>query len=101
MISSLSLEEIIAVKLELAARSTGQILSGLPLWNNLESIVRDAVLKYMISVASTQSEITKALGINFKKWTYLCKRYDILPYFDREKWGKHTKNILVEDYLNE
>ena len=46
MLSMLPLEDIIALKLELANKSAGGHLYGIPLWKNLILIVKEAVLKH-------------------------------------------------------
>ena len=49
MLNNLSLEELIALKLELAAKAAGGMLYGLPIWYSMQHIIKDAVLKYAYS----------------------------------------------------
>ena len=46
MLNNLSLEEVIALKLELAAKSAGGAVYGIPIWRSLKYVVEDAILKY-------------------------------------------------------
>ena len=54
MISNLTLEEVIGLKLELSTKPVNGRLYGFPLWFNLTDIVRDAILKYAYSATRTQ-----------------------------------------------
>ena len=44
-VSNLSLEDLIALKLEIASKPIGGKLFGIPIWKSVPNIVRDAVLK--------------------------------------------------------
>ena len=64
MLSSLTLEEIIGLRLELAAKTVNYKLYGTNIWQKLPSIVQDGVLKYVYSAARTKGEMASFLGIN-------------------------------------
>jgi len=84
MLNSLSLEEVIGLKLELASNSIGGKLYGLPLWHSIESIAKDAILKYIYSAANSKMEAARYLGINIDYFNKICKKYDIKSYFSEE-----------------
>lgn len=81
MLSSLTLEEIIGLKLELASRSAGGLLFGLPLWGSLPNICKDAVLRYTISASRSNSEAARFLGIDKARLKKLYKKFDLYNYF--------------------
>ena len=56
MLSSLTLEEIIGLRLELAAKSVNYKLYGLNIWHKVPDMVKDGVLKYVYSAARTKGE---------------------------------------------
>jgi hypothetical protein len=56
MISQLTLEELIGLKLELASKVLDGRLFGLPVWNSMHSIVQDAMLKWVYSASRTKGE---------------------------------------------
>ena len=64
MLNNLSLEEAIALKLELAAKSAGGMLYGIPIWYSLRNITNDAVLKYAYSATKTKMEAARFLGFD-------------------------------------
>lgn len=85
MLSSLSLEEVIALKLELAAQASGSPLYGVPLWKNLNFIVRDAVIKYALSATRTKHEAARFLGMDISQFWLRQKYYQTESYFNKEK----------------
>jgi len=88
MLSSLTLEEIIALRLELAAKAVNYKLYGTNIWQNLPNIVQESVLKYAYSAARTKGEIASFLGINKSSLKKLLKKYDISNYFTKDSDGK-------------
>tara|TARA_R100000008_G_scaffold85823_1_gene76788 strand:+ start:3900 stop:4265 length:366 start_codon:yes stop_codon:yes gene_type:complete len=81
MLNNLSLEEIIGLKLELAAKAAGGKLYGIPLWNSLTDIAKDATFKYALSACSTKKEAALFLGIDLKTLYLLQKKYETEEYF--------------------
>jgi len=84
ILSSLTLEEIIALRLELAAKSVNYKLYGTNIWQNLPNIVQESVLKYAYSAARTKGEIASFLGINKSSLKKLLKKYNVSNYFTKE-----------------
>tara|TARA_R110000744_G_scaffold142745_1_gene254469 strand:- start:33 stop:401 length:369 start_codon:yes stop_codon:yes gene_type:complete len=81
MISNLTLEEVIAIKLELSTRDVANRMYGIPLWNNLLSIVQDATLKYALSCTRTQAEAMRFLGLKENSFLPLMRKYSPDDYF--------------------
>ena len=82
MLSNLNLEELIALRLEMAYRNTGTVLYNLPIWKSLDYIIRDAVLKYGISINESKIQTAKFLGINLKDFKILYKKYNLESFFE-------------------
>lgn len=83
-ISSLSLEEIIAVKFELAADYINNRLYGLDIWKKTNYIVRDAILKFAISTTKSKKDAARFLGITPQEFQKACRNYNIDNYFNEE-----------------
>ena len=79
-LGNLSLEEVIALKLELASNSAGKALYGLPLWHSLPDIVQDAMLKYALSATRTKGEAMRLLGLVPKDFKRLEKKFNTEEY---------------------
>jgi len=77
MLSALTLEEIIGLKLECASRLTGGKMYGFNLWSNIIDITKEALYNAVISVAKTNKESTRILGINEQTFKGLKKKYKI------------------------
>lgn len=84
LISSLSLENLIAIKLELATRAVNGKLYGLPLWRNLTHITREATLKYAISATKSRAEAMRFLGLTEVENYDLTRRYPVDSFFDEQ-----------------
>ena len=85
MISTLTLEEIIGLRLELAAKSVNYKLYGANIWSALPNIVQEGVLRYVYSAARTKGEMASFLGINKSTLKRLLKKYDVANYFMKEE----------------
>jgi|TARA_Y100000310_G_scaffold79089_1_gene75780 hypothetical protein len=75
MLSALTLEEIIGLKLECSSRLTGGKLYGFNLWSNVVDITKEALYNAIISVASTNKEACRILGINEQTFKALKRKY--------------------------
>jgi hypothetical protein len=80
----LSLEELIALKLEVSAKSSGGTVFGIPIWNSLRDICRDASLKFAISAARTKAEAATFLGISISTLKDYIKKYEVEEYFEEK-----------------
>ena len=82
LFNNLSLEEVIGLKLELASKfGLGGKMYGLPIWNSMQTIVKDAILKYALSATKSKREAARFLGINEHNFNTLSKKYKIEDYF--------------------
>ena len=84
VLSSLSLEEIIAIKLELAVKLTKHKLYNFPLWKSLPVICRDAALRYVLSACQSKRDAARMLGIDIRELNNLLKRYKTERLFNNE-----------------
>ncbi len=80
-ISSLSLEELIAVKLELAAEHINNRLYGFDIWRKTNYLVKDAVLKFAISTTKSKKDAARFLGLTYKEFNRIAKFYKVSNYF--------------------
>jgi hypothetical protein len=83
MLCSLTLEEIIGLRLELAAKTVNHKLYGLNIWQSVPNIVREGMLKYVYSAARTKGEMASFLGIDKNTLKKLLKQYKITSYFNK------------------
>ena len=83
MLSNMTLEEIIGLRLELAAKSVNHNLYGLKIWHDIQNIAKDAVLKYTYSSARTNGEAASFLGLSRIEFLQLIKKFKIKEYFKK------------------
>ena len=79
MLSALTLEEVIGLKLECSMRLTNGKLYGFNLWSKIVNIAKEAY-NATISIADTNVEIRRILGINQTSLIEMKKKFNI----DRE-----------------
>jgi hypothetical protein len=81
-INNISLEDLIAIKLELATRYTCGKFYGLPLWRLTRHAVTDALLKTGLSIARTKSEAARFLGVDYMDFNRYIKKYKTESFFE-------------------
>ena len=83
-INSFSLEELIAIKLELAAQNFNSKMFGIPIWYSLKNVVQDALLKFALSSTKTKREGARLLGILPADFRNLLKKYETESFFEKK-----------------
>jgi hypothetical protein len=83
MLSNLALEEMIALRLECAARVIDHKLFGFKLWQSIPNIAKEAVLMYTYSAARTKGEAASFLGLRKSQLRKLLKDFDIKSFFEK------------------
>jgi|TARA_A100001515_G_scaffold60604_1_gene47676 transcriptional regulator with GAF, ATPase, and Fis domain len=81
-INNISLEELIAVKLELSTRYLCGKFYGMPLWKITRHTVTDALLKTGLSIAKTKKEAARFLGVDYMDFNRYIKKYGTISYFE-------------------
>ena len=76
-ISNLTLEDVIAIKLELSTNLLNHRLYGLDIWNKMTNITKEAVLKFSLSVTKNKTDAARFLGITQQNFRRACKNYNI------------------------
>ena len=84
MLSALTLEEVLGLKLECASRLTGGRLYGFNLWSNIVDIIKEAIYNAIISITDTNKEATRVFGISEQTFKSLKKKYNIREEYDIE-----------------
>lgn len=84
-IDSLSLEDLIALKLELSSRHINNKMYGLNIWSGTINIVREAILKFSVGATTSKVDAARFLGISYKDLLQLLKEYELWEYFKNER----------------
>ena len=79
ILNSLTLEEIIALKLELAASHINNKLYGFPILRSLKFLVREACIMFALSTTRTPKDAAGVLGITERQLREEIKKFDIKP----------------------
>ena len=65
-IDSMTLEDLIAVKLELSARYINNKLYAFNLLSNTNRLVKEAIIKFAISATQSKMDAARFLGIDYE-----------------------------------
>jgi hypothetical protein len=80
-INNLSLEDLIAIKLELSASNINNRLYGFDMWRNTKYIIQDALLKFAVSTTKSKKDAARFLGLTYSEFKKVSDRYKIEEYF--------------------
>ena len=83
-INKLSLEDLIAVKLELAATNLNNRLYGFDLWRQSSNIMKEALLKFAISTTSSKKDAARFLGLTYVEFKRVSKQFKVKDYFSED-----------------
>jgi len=75
VVSDLTLEELISVKLELSANMLNGKLYNFPIWYNLPYIVRESLLNFVNRNCKTKMDMSNTLGIPYEQFIQIYKKY--------------------------
>lgn len=84
MLAQLTLEEIIALKLEISAKMINNKLYGFEFLKVIPRIAKDAVLKFAVSRSQSQQDACRILGIKPAELRKLKETYDFENYFEND-----------------
>ncbi len=84
-INSISLEDIIALKLELSSRNLKHRMFGLDIWHGMGYVIREAVLKFAIGATKSKKDAARFLGMDYYSFLKLVKKYKIKEFFDSNR----------------
>tara|TARA_Y100000034_G_scaffold99370_1_gene122027 strand:- start:514 stop:885 length:372 start_codon:yes stop_codon:yes gene_type:complete len=90
LISGLSLEDLIAVKLELACHHVNNRLYGFSIWKQANRITKEAILKFAISTTKSKKDAARFLGITYLELKQVLKKFNIDNYFKEETSIGHS-----------
>lgn len=75
VISDLTLEELIAVKLESSSKALNGKMYNFPIWYSLPNICKDACLRFARANCKTKSDMASLLGVPYEHFIDLYKKY--------------------------
>ena len=85
LINNLTLEDLIAIKLELSCALVKNKLYGIDFWSNSSYIIREALLKFAISVSRSKKDAARFLGLDLREFNTQYKKYNIESYFKEDE----------------
>lgn len=81
VINSLQIEDLIALKLELAANHINNRLYGFDIWKKAEYIIKDSVLKFAVGATKSKKDAARFLAIPYSEFQRLYVKFNLDQYF--------------------
>ena len=81
-LNTFTIEDLIAIKLELSANNLNNRLYGLDIWKKSDYIIKDALLKFAVSTTKSKKAAARFLGVSYSEFTSLFLRYNLEEYFN-------------------
>lgn len=85
MLSNITFEELIGLKLESMIRILSCRFNGLPLIDSIENIVESALVNIAYSYCTTKRDSSYLLGITPERFEKLIKKHNSEDYFKKER----------------
>jgi hypothetical protein len=82
-LSKISLEDLISLKLEVAAKAVRGKMSGFPIYFALPEISKEAAFKWAVSVCDTKTNAARLLGISLARFNKIYKKLNIEKLFEK------------------
>ena len=80
-INNLSIEDLIAVKLELSSVHLNHRLYGFNIWKQSNNIVKEALLKFAISTTKSKKDAARFLGLTYAEFKRVVAKYNVDSFF--------------------
>jgi len=77
LISNMTLEDLIAVKIELSSSHLKNRLFGLDIWKKIDYITKEALMKVAISCTKSNSEAARFLGITLNDYRLNLQKFNM------------------------
>ena len=86
-INSLTLEDLIAIKLELSANHINNRPYGFDIWRKSGYIIKEALLKFAISTTNSKKDAARFLGLTYSDFKKAIKKYKVTNFFNDDVEG--------------
>jgi hypothetical protein len=80
-LNSMSIEDVIAVKFELAAGHLNNRLYGFDIWRRSNYIIKESILKFAISSTKSKKDAARFLGLTYAEFKRVLKKYEVDSFF--------------------
>lgn len=84
-INNLKLEDLIAIKLELASSHLNNRLYGFDIWRAIPNLAKEATLKFAVSATTSKKDAARFLGLTYLEFLNTYKKYNLNNFFDTTK----------------
>ena len=81
-LNNLTLEDIIAIKLELSANYLNNRPFGFDMWRKSGYIIKEAFLKFALSTTNSKKDAARFLGLTYSDFKKAIRKYKVTNFFN-------------------
>ena len=81
-LNNLTLEDIIAIKLELSANYLNNRPFWFDMWRKSGYIIKEAFLKFALSTTNSKKDAARFLGLTYSDFKKAVKKYKVTNFFN-------------------
>jgi len=81
-INNLTLEDLIAIKLELSANHINNRPYGFDIWRKSGYIIKEALLKFALSTTNSKKDAARFLGLTYSDFKKAIRKYKVTTFFE-------------------
>ena len=85
LISEISLEDLIVLKLEISSKNLNNKLFGFPFWKNIKFIVKDSMFKFAVNRTNSIREAASVLGVRPSVIKTFIYKYGLTDDFSKKQ----------------
>ena len=82
ILNSLTIEQILSLKLELSAKLVKGKLFGFPIYRSIDYIIKDSLIKFALSSTKSQKEAAAVLGITVGELRNFCRKHEVSKHLE-------------------
>jgi len=86
-INNLTLEDLIAIKLELSANHINNRPYGFDIWRKSGYIIKEALLKFALSTTNSKKDAARFLGLTYSDFKKAVAKYKVTNFFNDDVEG--------------
>jgi len=77
IVSNLTLEDLIIAKLELSAKGLNEKLFGYPLYNNIQHITKESLVRFALRFCNSQEKAANMLGLDVRQLKSYIRKHGL------------------------
>lgn len=83
LVNNLTIEDLVAIKLEMSSRFLNNRLYGFDMWKKSDHILKEALIKFAISTTHSKKDAARFLGVDMTEFRRILKQFKFESFFEK------------------